>query len=159
MSGRTSARPSIDAIGVGPGRLRVLRIALLLGSLGLFGVLILGRLSSEDRGLDSAQEVGAAYVLAVRAQDRDALRRLTPPDFEAGSAVEEKLQLYLEVHGRPVNIHYLPIDVTPNVVAAIVEADGLQDRIAIQRLGAKWYLMIGYLRDQQPGPLPAEPRN
>lgn len=155
--GPASGRPDTDHIGLGPGR-PVRRMALLLIVALVLGVLIVARLCGEQRGLGSAEDVGAAYIAAARAQDREALRRLTRADFETSTVIEEKMQLYRGLGERPVTVRYLPPDVTPNVVAAIVEADGLRDKIAIQRFGSSWYLMIGYLRDQRPGPATAQPR-
>lgn len=150
--------PDTDRIGVGSGWSHRRAALVLIAGLVLV-TLIVVRIGSEPRGLSSAEEVGTAYVAAARSQDRAALQRLTPADFEARAAIEEKIQLYRGLGARPVSVRYLPPDVTPNVVATIVEADGLRDQIAIQRFGSRWYLMIGQLQNQHPGPPTAQPRN
>jgi hypothetical protein len=148
---RLVSRPDIDRFGVGPGQAAGLVVLVIVVALVL-GLLIGTRLGGEQRGLGSAEEVGTAYIAAVRSQDREALTRLTRADFEASAAIDEKMQLYRALGERQLTVRYLPPDVTPGVVAAIVEADGLRDQIAIGRSGTRWFLLIGYLRDQSPGP-------
>lgn len=109
----------------------------------------------EQHGLAKVEDVGNAYVAAVRSGDRAALEKLTRPDFEVDPALDEKLALYETADGAQLRIIYLPTDITPNVVGARVEGGGISDRIVIQRFGSRWYLMIGQLRDQPSGPSPS----
>lgn len=114
-------------------------------------------LTSGQRGADSAEQVAKTYLTAARSQDSASIKRLTPSDFDVDAAVAEKLAQYRTLGGHELSIRYLP-PITPSVIAVRVEGGGFTDAINIERMGSRWYLMIGHLRDQRSGPPPAQTR-
>jgi len=113
----------------------------------------------DQGGGSSVEQVGRAYVDALRAGDREALLRLVPPSFDATAAVDEKLRAAASVRDEQLSLNYEAHPVTPDIVIAHVRsASGrFSDDIAIQRFGNRWYVAIGRAPEPSDAPPTARP--
>jgi len=100
-----------------------------------------------ERGASSVEDAAMKYLAAVRRGDVSALVNLAPEDFEAREAAQGKATVYAAIRGSDskIAISYHPSDITPNYVVVDFSDSGstFTDSVPIQRLGGRWYVMLG----------------
>jgi hypothetical protein len=101
-----------------------------------------------ERGASSREEAATRYLAAARGGDLAGIVSLAPADFDSDAEARAKVAAYGLVHDRTVEITYRPNDITPNEMGVdfVAKDVGFKDSVRVQRLGSKWYVMIGRSR-------------
>jgi len=134
--------------------------------LGSIGVVDFRMSAYENRGAATKDLLLDTYLQALRRKDEQAILSLVPTTQVAQEAVRDKLKKLGGHTYSQVWIEYTPLPNSRWVKAKVCftkdsdstgSPEGLCDELVLQKIGVRWYLMLGQHRDAGAPPPTIQP--